>query len=162
MAAKCDQPGHQIDDISSEFPWPAALSFSLETSSLHKMSNQASSASILAQDISEVGINIMPNVCRISASEAAQMDPQQRLLLEAAAEVMLGTHAASNGPTSGQQVATYIGISWTEYAAIATAHGLPTGAFTAQSAVLSVSVGKLGFHWSKKPEPCAAFTRHLL
>ena len=71
------------------------------------------------------------------------MDPQQRLLLEAAAEVMLGTHAASNGPNSGQKVATYIGISWTEYAAIVTAHGVPTGAFTAQSAVLSVSVGKL-------------------
>lgn len=78
---------------------------------------------------------------RVPASGAAQMDPQQRLLLEAAAEVMLGTQTSS-GPSGQHNIATYIGISWTEYAAIATAHGVPTGAFSAQSAVLSVSVGK--------------------
>lgn len=72
------------------------------------------------------------------------MDPQQRLLLEAAAEVMW---TSSEGPApsaaaAGIRIATYIGISWTEYAAMANAHGMPTGALSAQSAVLSVSVGE--------------------
>lgn len=80
-------------------------------------------------------------ICRLPASAAAQLDPQQRLLLEAAAEVMW---ASSQGPAASAEnkIATYVGISWTEYAAMATAHGMPTGALSAQSSVLSVSVGE--------------------
>ena len=35
----------------------------------------------------------------------------------------------------------FVGISWTEYAKMAAMHQVPVGAYTAQSAVLSVAAG---------------------
>jgi hypothetical protein len=39
----------------------------------------------------------------------------------------------------------FVGISWTEYHALARAHGAPLGTYTAQGAVLSVACGRWVF-----------------
>lgn len=90
----------------------------------------------------------------LSAGEASNMDPQQRCLLQCTAEALHSLKQSSSwsqaGPqgsagsllTSGMSKAgVFIGISWTEYAKMASMHGAPVGAYTAQSAVLSVAAG---------------------
>ena len=92
----------------------------------------------------------------LSASEASTMDPQQRCLLQCTAEALnsrqqcLGWSpsqpqcAADSLLTSGiSKAGVFIGISWTEYAKMANMHQAPVGAYTAQSAVLSVAAGDL-------------------
>jgi hypothetical protein len=44
----------------------------------------------------------------------------------------------------------FVGISWTEYARLATTHALPPGAYTAQGAVLSVASGRISYHFALK------------
>lgn len=93
-----------------------------------------------------------PAVFGLSAGEASTMDPQQRCLLQCTAEALhsqkqgssWGQLKGSVGPlvTSGvSKAGVFIGISWTEYAKMASMHGAPVGAYTAQSAVLSVAAG---------------------
>ena len=90
----------------------------------------------------------------LSAGEASTMDPQQRCLLQCTAEALHSQQQcsgwsqaqpqSSTGPllTSGMSKAgVFIGISWTEYAKMASMHQAPVGAYTAQSAVLSVAAG---------------------
>ena len=92
----------------------------------------------------------------LSASEASTMDPQQRCLLQCTAEALhsrqqcLGWSpsqpqcAADSLLTSGiSKAGVFVGISWTEYAKVANMHQAPVGAYTAQSAVLSVAAGDL-------------------
>lgn len=57
----------------------------------------------------------------LSAAEAAAMDPQHRLVLEAAAEALAagGAAVASLAARTG----VFVGISWTEYARLATDAG---------------------------------------
>lgn len=76
----------------------------------------------------------------LSGSEASSMDPQQRCLLQCSAEALSSAKqgkAQQNFSKSG----VFIGVSWTEYAKLAGMHGMPVGAYTAQSAVLSVAAG---------------------
>ena len=88
----------------------------------------------------------------LSGSEASTMDPQQRCLLQCAAEALhaSGQHSAgtkAQSQSSGEsswglsKAGVFIGISWIEYAKMATMHQIPVGAYTAQSAVLSVAAG---------------------
>lgn len=90
----------------------------------------------------------------LSAGEASTMDPQQRCLLQCAAEALHDRQQRSDwsqpqGQTSAGSLLTssmgkagvFIGISWTEYAKMAGMHQAPVGAYTAQSAVLSVAAG---------------------
>lgn len=79
----------------------------------------------------------------MSAGEATHADPQQRLLLHHAL-----TCLASAGMLSSAQrdVGVFVGISWTEYARLVGAAGMAVGAYTAQSAVLSVAAGRVSFH----------------
>lgn len=86
----------------------------------------------------------------LSAGEASTMDPQQRCLLQCAAEALHDrqqrsgwsqTSAGSLLTSSMSKAGVFIGISWTEYAKMAGMHQAPVGAYTAQSAVLSVAAG---------------------
>ena len=97
-----------------------------------------------------------PAVFGLSAGEASTMDPQQRCLLQCTAEAL---HSQRQGSSRGQpdpqgiggalvtggmsKAGVFIGISWTEYAKMASMHGAPVGAYTAQSAVLSVAAGDM-------------------
>ena len=78
----------------------------------------------------------------LSGAEATSMDPQQRCLLQCSAEALSSAKpgtALHSFSTSG----VFVGVSWTEYAKLGGMHGMPVGAYTAQSAVLSVAAGKL-------------------
>lgn len=77
----------------------------------------------------------------LSAAEAASMDPQQRCLLQCTAETLHGLQEVSHGVLGLSRAGVFVGISWTEYARVASMHGVPVGAYTAQSAVLSVAAG---------------------
>ncbi len=78
----------------------------------------------------------------LSMAEGVSMDPQQRCLLQCTAEVLHGAqYDMSSGP-SLTRAGVFVGISWTEYAKMASTHGVPVGAYTAQSAVLSVAAGQ--------------------
>ena len=92
----------------------------------------------------------------LSAGEASTMDPQQRCLLQCTAEALHSRQQCLGGSPSQPQSAAgslltsgiskagvFIGISWTEYAKMAGMHQVPVGAYTAQSAVLSVAAGDL-------------------
>ena len=82
----------------------------------------------------------------LSMAEGISMDPQQRCLLQCTAEVLHGVrHGVSSGP-SLTRAGVFVGISWTEYAKMASTHGVPVGAYTAQSAVLSVAAGQHIIH----------------
>lgn len=91
----------------------------------------------------------------LSAAEGTSMDPQQRCLLQCTAEVLHGVNQSSvrsRSPTTAvdasrdlSRAGVFVGISWTEYAKMASMHGIPVGAYTAQSAVLSVAPGELFF-----------------
>ncbi len=82
----------------------------------------------------------------LSMAEGISMDPQQRCLLQCTAEVLHGVqHGVSSGP-SLTRAGVFVGISWTEYAKMASTHGVPVGAYTAQSAVLSVAAGQQIIH----------------
>ena len=77
----------------------------------------------------------------LSMAEGVSMDPQQRCLLQCTAEVVHGVqYGVSSGPNL-TRAGVFVGISWTEYAKMASTHGVPVGAYTAQSAVLSVAAG---------------------
>ena len=78
----------------------------------------------------------------MSMAESISMDPQQRCLLQCTAEVL---HGVSSGP-SLTIAGVFVGISWTEYAKMASTHRVPVGAYTAQSAVLSVAAGQHIIH----------------
>ena len=92
----------------------------------------------------------------LSAGEANTMDPQQRCLLQCTAEALNSRRQGLDWSPSQPQSAAgslltrgiskagvFIGISWTEYAKMASMHQAPVGAYTAQSAVLSVAAGDL-------------------
>lgn len=95
-----------------------------------------------------------PVIFGLSPGEASTMDPQQRCLLQCTAEAL---HSQQQGSRWGQpqglvgplvtggmsKAGVFIGISWTEYAKMASMHGAPVGAYTAQSAVLSVAAGDM-------------------
>ncbi len=82
----------------------------------------------------------------LSAAEGVSMDPQQRCLLQCTAEVLHGVqHGVPSGPGL-TRAGVFVGISWTEYAKMASTHGVPVGAYTAQSAVLSVAAGQHAIH----------------
>jgi len=87
-----------------------------------------------------------PAAFGLSMAEGVSMDPQQRCLLQCTAEVLHGVrHGVSSGP-SLTRAGVFVGISWTEYAKMASTHGVPVGAYTAQSAVLSVAAGQQIIH----------------
>ena len=102
-------------------------------------------------------IELFDSTCfGLSAGEASTMDPQQRCLLQCTAEVLHSRqHCSGWSPPQAQSAAgslltsgmskagVFIGISWTEYAKMASMHQAPVGAYTAQSAVLSVAAGEL-------------------
>ncbi len=77
----------------------------------------------------------------MSAAEATHADPQQRLLLHHAV-----TCLASCNTLGDRDVGVFVGMSWTEYARIVGMAGMAVGAYTAQSAVLSVAAGRVSFH----------------
>jgi 3-oxoacyl-(acyl-carrier-protein) synthase len=80
----------------------------------------------------------------LSAGEAVAMDPQHRLLLEAAVKLRASRpKAPSQNPDA---TGVFIGISWTEYAQLAVAHGQVVGTYSAQGAVLSVACGRISYH----------------
>ena len=92
----------------------------------------------------------------LSAGEASTMDPQQRCLLQCTATTLhsrqqcLGCSPSQPQSPAGSlltsgisKAGVFIGISWTEYAKMAGMHQAPVGAYTAQSAVLSVAAGDL-------------------
>ena len=78
----------------------------------------------------------------LSAAEASSMDPQQRCLLQCSAEA-LSSAKQGRAQQDWSKSGVFVGVSWTEYAKLAGMHGMPVGAYTAQSAVLSVAAGKL-------------------
>ena len=77
----------------------------------------------------------------LSASEASSMDPQQRCLLQCSAEALHSARHPHAGVDFGKS-GVFVGVSWTEYAKLGLSHGMPVGAYTAQSAVLSVAAGE--------------------
>lgn len=77
----------------------------------------------------------------LSPAEASAMDPQHRLLLEGAAQ-LLGPVGRGSDQELLSGMGVFVGISWTEYHALARAHGVPLGTYTAQGAVLSVACGR--------------------
>lgn len=81
----------------------------------------------------------------LSGAEATSMDPQQRCLLQCSAEAL---SSAKDGTAmhSFSKSGVFVGVSWTEYAKLGGMHGMPVGAYTAQSAVLSVAAGELSNH----------------
>lgn len=79
----------------------------------------------------------------LSPGEALAMDPQHRLLLEAAGQLL---PAAQDSGSASRQTGVFVGISWTEYAQLAAAHGLPLSTYSAQGAVLSVGCGRISYH----------------
>lgn len=78
----------------------------------------------------------------LSAAEASSMDPQQRCLLQCSAEALSSAKQRGLQRDFGRS-GVFVGVSWTEYAKMGGLHGMPVGAYTAQSAVLSVTAGKL-------------------
>ena len=88
-----------------------------------------------------------PAAFGLSAAEAASMDPQQRCLLQCTAETLHGLQEGSHGVQSLTRAGVFVGISWTEYAKLASMHGVPVAAYTAQSAVLSVAAGQHFLAW---------------
>ena len=111
----------------------------------------------------------------LSASEASTMDPQQRCLLQCAAEALHSSAQRSAGTQTQSQssaessvargmskAGVFIGISWTEYAKLATMHEVPVGAYTAQSAVLSVAAGMLSSLTSAGHVIFPQFHRHTI
>ncbi|DBA84018.1 TPA: hypothetical protein ACH3X1_006502 [Trebouxia sp. C0004] len=86
----------------------------------------------------------------LSLAEGVSMDPQQRCLLQCTAAVL---HTMQHGVPSGPSLTragVFVGISWTEYAKMASTHGVPVGAYTTQSAVLSVAAGRISYHFGFK------------
>lgn len=77
----------------------------------------------------------------LSASEASSMDPQHRCLLQCSAEALHSARQQDAGVEFGKS-GVFVGVSWTEYAKLGLSHGMPVGAYTAQSAVLSVAAGE--------------------
>lgn len=104
-----------------------------------------------AQDASSLGFGaFMDGVANFDAAlfglgamEATHIDPQHRSLLHHAATCL---HRAGHRAGQRQDVGVYVGISWTEYSRITEQAGLAMGAYSAQSAVLSVAAGRISFH----------------
>ncbi|KDD72384.1 hypothetical protein H632_c3413p0, partial [Helicosporidium sp. ATCC 50920] len=89
-----------------------------------------------------------PSAFHLSPGEAAAMDPQHRVVLGLATEVVATWQGARASVPKGTppsspltDAGVFVGISWTEYAALGEASAAPLSAYTAQGAVLSVCPG---------------------
>ncbi|KAL0028772.1 hypothetical protein WJX79_006627 [Trebouxia sp. C0005] len=85
----------------------------------------------------------LPSICHPLGNAPAAF--RQMMQASHVGKVVL-THPATGLTRAG----VFVGISWTEYAKMASTHGVPVGAYTAQSAVLSVAAGRISYHFGYK------------
>eukprot|EP00854_Cymbomonas_tetramitiformis_P000816 gene816-1294_t len=85
----------------------------------------------------------------MKGAEAVQVDPQQRRLLQHTTE-MLHSAARPDSLASEADVGVYVGITWMEYAKLATKVDANPTAYSATGGALSVASGRISYHFGLK------------